>query len=309
MKISKKKDYIFGVLFGAYIAAVLWITLFSRIGDGYRRFLLPFHSYVEICKGEWRPLLENVGNVLLFIPLGFALKFGGMKDVKKAGFLASLLIEVLQFTFALGTFECDDLIHNTLGAVIGAWGAGRIDGEFRIELKAGMRRAILLSMVLCSMVPFGYKEVRHQKMVRIAALYDREDGTKNLLVLNGKNGFAWDTDVYVEYLKDGSIQIAGQSDKRSWWRIGELTLEPGMYLFSGLSGVDKDTVGLELETNNQRFAPDVGPMDEVRFALEETTRLTVYVSVYDGCDCDVIATPVIYKEGYFDDLEEMGRPS
>ena len=293
--LSKKKDYIFCILFGAYIAAVLWITLFSRIGDGYRRFLLPFHSYVEILKGEWRPLLENIGNIALFIPLGVTLKWSGVRDVKKAGLLASLLIEVLQFTFALGTFECDDLIHNTLGAVIGAWCAGKIGGE--IKLGSQMRKVVLLSMVLCSAIPVGYKEVRHQKMVRLAAIYDREDGTKNLLVLNGKNGFAWNTDVYVKHLDDGSIQIKGASDKRSWWPIGEITLEPGMYSFSGLSGVDKDTVGLELETDNHRFAPDVGPIGEVRFALEETTKFMVYVSVYDGCDCDVIATPVIYKEG------------
>lgn len=295
--LSKKKDYIFCSLFGAYIAAVLWITLFSRIGDGYRRFLLPFHSYVEICKGEWRPLLENIGNVVLFIPLGVALKCSGVRDVKKTSFLVSLLIKTLQFTCALGTFECDDLIHNTLGAVIGAWGAGRFNREIKIELSGGMRRVVLLSMVLCSMVPFGYQDARHQKMVRLAAIYDREDGTKNLLVLKGMNGFAWDTDVYVKYLDDGSIRIAGQSDKRSWWPIGELTLESGMYSFSGLSGVDKDTVGLTLETNNQRFMPDVGPVDEVKFTLEETTKLMVYVSVYDGCDCDVVAAPVIYKEG------------
>ena len=291
----KKKDYIFCSLFGAYIAAVLWITLFSRIGDGYRRFLLPFHSYVEILKGNRQLLLENIGNVILFIPLGVALKCGGMKDVKKAGFFASLLIEVLQFTFALGTFECDDLIHNTLGVVIGAWCVGKIGGEIR--LGSQMRKVILLSMVLFSTVPFSYREVRHQKMVRLAAIYDREDGAKNLLVLNGKNGFAWNTDVYVRCLDDGSLHIKGSSDRRSWWRIGEITLEPGMYSFSGLSGVEKDTVGIELETDNHRFAPDVGPVDEVRFTLEENTKLMVYVSVYDGCDCDVIATPVIYKEG------------
>ena len=290
--LSKKKDYIFCILFGAYIAAVLWITLFSRIGEGYRGFLLPFHSYVEILKGERRPLLENIGNIALFIPLGVALKWSGVRDVKKAGLLASFLIEVLQFTFALGTFECDDLIHNTLGAVIGAWCAGKIGGEIRLSW-----RVVLLSMVLCSAIPVGYKEVRHQKMVKLAAIYDREDGAKNLLVLNGKNGYAWDTDVYVKHLDDGSLHIKGSSDKRSWWPIGEITLEPSMYSFSGLSGVDKDTVGLELETDNHRFAPDVGPIGEVRFALEETTKLMVYVSVYDGCDCDVVATPVIYKEG------------
>ena len=102
--LSKKKDYIFCILFGAYIAAVLWITLFGRFGDGYRGFLLPFHSYVEICKGEWRPLLENIGNVVLFIPLGVVLGVVKKWDVKKTGFLVSLLIEVLQLTFALGTF-------------------------------------------------------------------------------------------------------------------------------------------------------------------------------------------------------------
>lgn len=290
--LNKKKEYIFCFVFGAYIAAVLWITLFSRIGDGYRRFLLPFHSYAEILNGEWRPLLENIGNVVLFIPLGVALKCSGVRDVKKAGFFASLLIEVLQFTFALGTFECDDLIHNTLGAVIGAWCVGKIGGEIRLSW-----RVVLLSMVLCSMVPFSYREVRHQKMVRLAAIYDREDGSENLLVLNGKNGYAWDTDVYVKHLNDGSVHIKGTSDKRSWWPIGEVSLKPGVYSFSGLSGVDKDTVGLTLETNSQRFTPDVGPIGEVRFTLEESTKLMVYVSVYDGCDCDVIATPVIYKEG------------
>lgn len=291
----KKKDYIFYILFGAYIAAVLWITLLSRIGNGYRGFLLPFHSYKLILAGEWRPFLENIGNVVLFIPLGVALSVVNKWDVKRVagvGLLTSLLIEVLQFTFALGTFECDDLIHNTLGAVIGAWCVGKIGGEIKLSW-----RVVLLSMVLCSMVPFSYREIQHQKMVRLAAIYDRVDGVKNLLVLSGKSGNAWNTDVYVEYLNDGSIHIKGTSDKRSWWRIGEISLEPGVYSFSGLSGVDKDTVGLTLETHNQRFALDVGPIDEVRFTLEETTKLKVYVSVYDGCDCDVIATPVIYKEG------------
>lgn len=235
---------------------------------------------------------ENIGNVVLFIPLGVALQSIGMRDVKKAGFLASLLIEILQFTFALGTFECDDLIRNTLGEVFGTWCVGKIGGELRLSW-----RAVLLSIVLCSMVPFGYQEVRHQKMVRYATYHNREDGEKNLLMLSGKNGCAWNTDVYVKHLDDGRIRIKGTSDKRSWWPIGEISLKLGVYSFSGLSGVDKDTVGLTLETNNQIFMLYVGSVDEVRFALEETTKLMVYASIYGGCDCDVIATPVIYKEG------------
>ena len=298
--LSKKKDYIFCILFGAYIAAVLWITLFSRIGEGYRGFLLPFHSYVGILKGEWRPLLENIGNIALFIPLGVALRWSGVEDVKKAGLLVSLLIEVLQFTFALGTFECDDLIHNTLGAVIGAWCVGKIGGEIR--LGSQMRKVILLSMVLCSMVPFGYKEVRHQKMVRIAALHDREDGTKNLLVLNGKNGYAWDTDVYVEYLNDGSIQIKGTSDKRSWLPIGDIKLEPGKYTATGLEDTTDGLLGIELAyyNNNSKsyevLCPDIGKNPTVEFELSETTPIRAYVRVYPGFHAECTATPVIYKE-------------
>lgn len=60
--------------------------------------------------------------------------------------------------------------------------------------------------------------------------------------------------------------------------------------------MEENTVGLELETDNHRFAPDVGPVDEIRFTVYETTELMVYVSVYEGCNCDVVARPVIYKE-------------
>ena len=298
--LSKKKDYIYCALFGAYIAAVLWITLCSRIGEGHRGFLLPFHSYVEILKGEWRPLLENIGNIALFIPLGVALKWSGVNDEKKAGFFASLLIEVLQFTFALGTFECDDLIHNTLGAVIGAWCVGKIGGEIR--LGSQMRKVILLSMVLFSTVPFSYREVRHQKMVRLAAIYDREDGTKNLLVLNGKNGFAWNTDVYVKHLDDGSINISGVSDIQSWWPIADITLESGHYSASGLEDTTGGLLGIELAYYNKNskkyevMCPDIGINPTVEFELSEKTPIRAYVRVYPGFHAECIATPVIYKE-------------
>jgi hypothetical protein len=298
--LSKKKDYIFCFLFGAYIAAVLWITLFSRIGEGYRGFLLPFYSYVEILKGEWRPLLENIGNVILFIPLGVVLGVVKKWDVKRAGFFTSLFIEVLQLTFALGTFECDDLIHNTFGAVIGAWCVGKIGGEIR--LGSQMRKVILLSMVLCSAIPVGYKEVRHQKMVRLAAIYDREDGTKNLLVLNGKNGYAWDTDVYVKHLNDGSINISGTSDKRSWWPIADITLESGHYSASGLEDTTGGLLGIELAYYNKYskkyevLCPDIGMNPTVEFELSETTPIRAYVRVYPGFHAECTATPVIYKE-------------
>ena len=287
------------ILFGAYIAVVLWITLLSRLGDETRLFLFPFHSYVEILKGNWQSLFENICNVVMLVPLGILMKCIGVEKNKTAavvGFAVSLLIETLQYTLELGTFEFDDLLHNTMGAVSGFYILKRIAPEFRIKLSIQTTSIILISMIFCALVPFINNELKHQKMIEYAAPYDRVDGTKNLLILYGDNGKAWDTDVRVKYLDDGSIHIKGTSAKRSWWPIGELTVEPGEYSFSGLSGVAENTVGLELETDNHRFAPDVGPVDEIRFTVSETTELMVYVTVYEGCDCDVVARPVIYKE-------------
>lgn len=103
--------------------------------------------------------------------------------------------------------------------------------------------------------------------------------------------------MFVKYLSDGSIHIKGTADKQSWWPIGSVTLEPGCYSFSGLSDIKENTVGLELEAYNQRFAPDVGAVnEEVKFTLTKTTEIMVYVVVYEDCDCDVIATPVLYRE-------------
>lgn len=74
----------------------------------------------------------------------------------------------------------------------------------------------------------------------------------------------------------------------------DLTLKGGAYIFAGLSGVEKNTVGLELERDNRRFTPNVGPVDEVMFTLNKATKIKAYVTVYEGCDYDTVARPIIY---------------
>lgn len=297
---NKKFEYIFAILFGGYIAVVLWVTLFSRLGAGVKSFLLPFYSYTRILKGDWKFLLEDIGNIVLLFPLGIALNQVGIKKVKKIaliGISTSLCIETFQFIFALGTFEMDDLLHNTLGVVFGFWFAKRININVRVILDNKLKGLILISVLLGLLIPFTYKGIQYQKMLKYASMNDRVDGSKNLLILDGKNGKAWDTDVYIKYLENGSINIKGTSDKMSWWPIGDVTLEAGVYSFSGLSGVKSETVGLELVTDNSRLASDVGPVDKVVLSLSKTTKIKVYVIVYDGCKCDVFARPVIYREG------------
>ena len=63
-------------------------------------------------------------NVLLFIPFGLLFpvlfrKTAAIVFTVPAGFLASLCIETVQYITRLGTADVDDLINNTLGALIG----------------------------------------------------------------------------------------------------------------------------------------------------------------------------------------------
>ena len=90
------------------------LTLFKEI----RRFIL----YRDIL--GWRAVFLNIfGNVLAFMPFGFLLpliwkNFRNAKKVVLMGFLMSLAIEICQL-FNLRATDIDDLMMNTLGALVG----------------------------------------------------------------------------------------------------------------------------------------------------------------------------------------------
>lgn len=69
------------------------------------------------------PLRNIVGNILLFMPLGFSIplrfKVNKFWKVILLGFFISFLVEVIQLFTSIRSFDVDDLILNTLGAVIG----------------------------------------------------------------------------------------------------------------------------------------------------------------------------------------------
>jgi len=91
--------------------------------------LIPGKAYGAILTENWigsgkYVARELIGNVLLFIPLGLFLT-KKMKvrhcflTVCLIAFCLSLGIEITQYERCIGTFEVDDLIHNTWGAVMG----------------------------------------------------------------------------------------------------------------------------------------------------------------------------------------------
>lgn len=130
-------------VFVGYLASNLYFTIFSRPpSPEYRIELMPFASYGRIAKpaqettesllnGDLAKFFLNSGNalqgivlnVLLYFPLGYMLLLLfprlSNRHVITIALAATVSTELIQLIFKRGWCETDDLIHNTLGAVIG----------------------------------------------------------------------------------------------------------------------------------------------------------------------------------------------
>lgn len=117
---------IVGLLLAEYVFLIYCSTVICRritegvVGSNFS----PFWSYEAIGKGKEDLIAENLINMIVFVPVGMIL--GSLLRVKKSwlitllfGMGISVLIEVLQFVLKRGFAEVDDVIHNTLGGLIG----------------------------------------------------------------------------------------------------------------------------------------------------------------------------------------------
>lgn len=119
----RKKITIF--LFVAYSVFIVYYTLLSRnVGETHRIELRFMWAYQEIFEGDpaWKEdIWYNIGNIVFFVPFGFFYPKQNWKAILISGSVFSLLIEVIQYVGCLGLCELDDLICNSLGALIGFW--------------------------------------------------------------------------------------------------------------------------------------------------------------------------------------------
>lgn len=117
------------ILFAGISAAIFYMTVYARGESPSEAVLVPFQSFQEakIQPELYRSMLMNV---FLFVPIGLSLPFVLHKRSSSIvitvlfAFLFSTLIEYLQFRYSLGRCEVDDVIMNTLGAVVGCLAYG-----------------------------------------------------------------------------------------------------------------------------------------------------------------------------------------
>jgi glycopeptide antibiotics resistance protein len=118
--------YVSVLLLGEWVALMLCATVIFRTASAERGFrLIPFSSYWDF--GPHSYLMEMIGqnilNVVLFVPVGFLLGCGFIDMTWKRAVLVgsglSVSIELLQLLSHKGFCEVDDVLHNSLGCLIG----------------------------------------------------------------------------------------------------------------------------------------------------------------------------------------------
>lgn len=132
---SKKSKRIYLILFILYLVLLFYFLFFSE-GMGrletdanYRynitlfREIKRFYVYRDIL--GYKAFFFNVfGNIIAFLPFGMLLPkiYEHLKHGVRVTILAlelSLLVEIIQLVFKLGSFDVDDILLNTLGGLIG----------------------------------------------------------------------------------------------------------------------------------------------------------------------------------------------
>ena len=116
------------------ILTLLWLALLLRItvfrpgcfSHGLFSGRVEWEAFAYYCKlvrvGNWRYFTYLFGgNLFWFAPAGVLVRLRGGRlwQAALAGFGLSLLVETAQFILGSGVSELDDLILNTLGALLG----------------------------------------------------------------------------------------------------------------------------------------------------------------------------------------------
>ena len=114
------------LLLGEWVALMLCATIIFRTASAERGIrLIPFSSYWDFGPHGYllEMVAENILNMILFVPVGFLLGCGFMGMTWKRALLIgsglSVSIELLQLLSLKGYYEVDDVLHNTLGCLIG----------------------------------------------------------------------------------------------------------------------------------------------------------------------------------------------
>ena len=110
-----------------YLFIILYLTLIHRTPDHPQTIAPLFYELRLIIRTQdtWS-IIDSVRNLLMLMPFGFMIseifpKFRNIIKIALIAFAFSVFIEITQFITARGTCQMDDIMNNTLGAVVGGY--------------------------------------------------------------------------------------------------------------------------------------------------------------------------------------------
>lgn len=136
------------VLFLVSILLVIRLTMFPEsslgIGEGKGGInLVPFYTMRDLLFhhsfGDF--ILNNIGNIILFLPFGFFLpmrfkKIDNLSKILLVGMLLSVSIEIVQLFMPNRWTDIDDVLLNTLGTGIG-YSLSKVLNKIEFYMKEG----------------------------------------------------------------------------------------------------------------------------------------------------------------------------
>ena len=130
-----------GLLLIEYVFLLFCSTVIFRKGSKIvGHDFCPFWSYKAILEGRDGLIGENIMNATVFVPVGLLIGTLISQKTQKgwlaamvAGLLISVSIEALQFFLHRGFAEVDDVMHNTMGCLIG-YGLFKLIRSFLLNL-------------------------------------------------------------------------------------------------------------------------------------------------------------------------------
>lgn len=146
---NEKKSKALLVVFGIYLALLVWCILFKfalrpeEIPHLRGINLIPYAASVVV-NGKVQ-ISEIIENMLVFLPFGLCISaFYPDSEIQNRILLASglsLFFEVTQYIFAIGASDITDVIDNMLGAVIGILLYLAIGRTYEVLLEGNQRAA------------------------------------------------------------------------------------------------------------------------------------------------------------------------
>ncbi|WP_138753790.1 VanZ family protein [Paenibacillus sinopodophylli] len=119
------------VLALGYALVMCWLLFYRNryFGEGYSYNLVPFYTIKKYIiyydRFHFDTWFKNLfGNIVLFIPIGIFLpllhkKYGRIFVLTAASILLITIVELSQMITRVGSFDVDDIILNTFGALLG----------------------------------------------------------------------------------------------------------------------------------------------------------------------------------------------